>query len=261
MATIQLKNVAIEFPTYNVNARSFKKKFLRLATGGTVVTDANQHVVVRALSNLTLSINHGDRIGLVGHNGAGKSTLLRLLAGVYEPSSGDMLIDGHISAMLDLMHGMEYEFTGYENIIHRGILHGLTKAQIKSQMDEIAALTGLGDYLAMPMRTYSSGMMVRLAFAISASINPEVLLIDEIFNAGDANFVAIARKKMVDLMQKSSIVVMATHSDEIINEFCNKVLVLENGQIKFLGDPNTALKIYHDAAPKPALAPSHKPTQ
>lgn len=247
MATIHLNETSVEFPTYNVNARSFKNKFLRLATGGTVVTDANQHVVVRALNNITLTLQHGDRLGLIGHNGAGKSTMLRLLAGVYEPTAGDLLIEGHISPMLDILHGIEGEFTGYENIIQRGILHGLTRAQIQIQMSEIAELTGLGDYLAMPIRTYSSGMMVRLAFAISASIKPDILLLDEVFNAGDADFFALAKRKMASLLQESSIVVMATHVDEFILEFCNKALLLDNGQLKYIGDPKTALAIYHDS--------------
>jgi len=248
MARIDLYKVSVEFPIYNVNARSFKKKFLRLATGGSVVKDANQHIVVNALKNITLSFQHGDRIGLIGHNGAGKSTLLRLLAGVYEPTSGDMRTDGHVSPMLDLMHGIETEFTGYENIIQRGTLLGLSRTEIKDQIQEIADLTGLGDYLSMPMRTYSSGMMVRLAFSISASIKPEILLLDEIFNAGDADFVDKARKKMIQLLNQSSIVVMATHSVDLIKEFCNKVLLLESGQIKYLGEPEEALKLYHKAS-------------
>jgi len=245
MARIDLRNVSIEFPVYNVNARSFKKKFLRLATGGSVVKDANQHIVVNALKDLSMTLKHGDRLGLIGHNGAGKSTLLRLLAGVYEPTSGDMRTEGHVSPMLDIMHGIETEFTGYENIVQRGILLGLSRAEIQAHIQEIADLTGLGDYLSMPMRTYSSGMMVRLAFSISASIKPEILLIDEVFNAGDADFVEKARSKMVQLLNQSSIVVMATHSDDLIREFCNKVLLLEGGQIQYLGDPEEALRLYH----------------
>lgn len=245
MARIDLRKVSVEFPIYNVSARSFKKKFLRLATGGSVVKDANQHIVVNALKDLSFTLKHGDRLGLIGHNGAGKSTLLRLLAGVYEPTSGDMRTEGHVSSMLDLMHGIETEFTGHENIMQRGILLGLSRAEIKARIQEIAELTGLGDYLSMPMRTYSSGMMVRLAFAISASIKPEILLLDEIFNAGDADFLEKARSRMVHLLNQSSIVVMATHSDDLIREFCNKILLLEGGQIKFLGEPEEALRIYH----------------
>jgi ABC-type polysaccharide/polyol phosphate transport system ATPase subunit len=245
MARIDLRSVSVKFPVYNINARSFKKRFIRLATGGSVVEDANQHIVVTALNDISLSIQHGDQIGLIGHNGAGKSTFLRLLSNIYEPTDGDMRIDGNISSMLNLMNGIEGEFTGYENIAMRGTLMGLTRAEIKAQAEEIAELTGLGDYLAMPTRTYSSGMMVRLAFAISASIKPEILLLDEIFSAGDANFMEKARAKMVSLLDHSSIVVMASHSDELIKEFCNKALLLENGQVKYFGSVDKALELYH----------------
>lgn len=244
MAFIQLQNVSVEFPVFNVNARSLKKRFLRLATGGNVSQDANQHVIVRSLNTISLTLNHGDRVGLVGHNGAGKSTLLRLLAKIYEPISGQVIIQGHVSTMLSLMHGMEIEFTGYENIVQRGIILGLTKKQINQQIEQIAEMTGLGDYLQMPVRTYSSGMMVRLAFAISTSINPEILLIDEVFGAGDAAFMDKARKRMIDLLSQSSIVVIATHADGLIQEFCNKALLLENGCIKYFGSVSTALEKY-----------------
>lgn len=246
MAHIELNAVSVEFPVYNINARSFKKRFLRLATGGAVMEDANKRVVVSALNEITLSIHHGDQIGLIGHNGSGKSTFLRLLATIYEPTCGSVRINGNISPMLDLMPGIEAELTGYENILVRGTLLGLTRKQILDQAASIAELTGLGDYLAMPIRTYSSGMMVRLAFAISSSIKPDILLIDEVFGAGDANFMEKARQRMVDLLTESSIVVMATHSDELIKEFCNKVLLLEGGKIKYFGDPETALAIYHN---------------
>lgn len=241
MACIELRQVSVDFPIYNANSRSFKKKFLRLATGGTISSDANQRVIVRALKEINLSLQHGDRVGLIGHNGSGKSTLLRLLAKIYEPSAGNLHIEGHVSPMLDLMQGIELEFTGYENIITRGLLLGLTRAQIQAQRDEIAELTGLGDYLFMPVRTYSSGMMVRLAFAISTSIKPEILLIDEIFGAGDADFMQKARARMVSLLDQSSIVIIASHANEIIREFCNKAVLLEGGVIKQFGPVNDVL--------------------
>ncbi|HTM62956.1 MAG TPA: ABC transporter ATP-binding protein [Gammaproteobacteria bacterium] len=247
MARIIIRDVSVEFPIYNVNARSFKKNFLRLATGGTVSRDANDHMVVRSLNKISLDIKHGDRVGLIGHNGSGKSTILKLLARVYEPTSGNILIDGHVSPMLDLMCGIESEFTGYENIIMRGTILGRPRSQINNQMQEIADLTGLGDYLAMPVRTYSSGMMVRLGFAISTSIQPEILLIDEVFGAGDAEFMKKARHRMTTLLDQSSIVVIATHSNELIKEFCNKALLLEGGRIKFFGDVEQAMKIYKQA--------------
>ena len=245
MAHIHLRSVSVQFPIYNVTARSFKKDFLRMATGGSIAKDSQDHVVIKALDNISFSLEHGDQVGLIGHNGSGKSTLLRLLATIYEPTHGHMQINGHISAMLDIMQGVESEFTGFENIYTRGILMGLSRADILRNVDEIAELTGLGDFLHMPVRTYSSGMRVRLAFAISTSIEPEILLIDEVFGAGDAEFMSRARSKMISLLDKSSIVVLATHSDELIHEFCNKALLLNNGQVQYFGAVDEALKIYH----------------
>ena len=245
MANIHLQNVTVEFPIYNMSSRSFKKKFLRLATGSSVLADANQRVIVRATDNITLALRHGDRVGLVGHNGAGKSTLLRLLAGIYEPSFGMMQVEGRVSTMLDLMQGIEPEFTGYENIIQRGILLGLSRAEMTAQADAIATLTGLGDYLSMPVRTYSSGMMVRLAFAVATSIHPEILLIDEIFGAGDAAFMEMAKARMMELLNRSSITVMATHSDELIKSFCNKAILLKGGKIQCFGSVDEVMAQYH----------------
>ncbi|EKD70270.1 MAG: hypothetical protein ACD_46C00581G0005 [uncultured bacterium] len=245
MAKIELSHACVEFPVYNINARSIKKQFLCLATGGKVSKDAHQHVVVKSLNNINLKIEHGERVGLIGHNGSGKSTLLKLLANIYEPTSGSVSIDGSVSPLLDIICGIEAEFTGYDNIIQRGTILGLTRKQIKNQIDNIAALTGLGDYLSMPVRTYSSGMMVRLAFAISTSIKPEILLIDEIFGAGDADFMEKARAKMVSLLDQSNIVVLASHSDELIKEFCNKVLLLDGGCVKYFGNVQTGLEMYH----------------
>ncbi len=247
MANIDLHKVSVEFPVYNVHARSIKKQFLRFATGGAVVKDKNErsHVVVNALKDISLSLKDGDRVGLIGHNGSGKSTLLRLLARIYEPSSGHLRIDGSVSPMLNISYGIEGEFTGHENINVRGTVLGLTRQQIKEKTAEIAEFSGLGDYLSMPIRTYSNGMFVRLAFAISTSIRPDILLVDEVFGAGDADFMERAKKKMISLLQQSSIVVLATHSDALITEFCNKVLLLEGGRIKYFGDVKEALALYH----------------
>lgn len=254
MARIELRNASVEFPIYNVSARSFKKRFLRVATGGSISKDANQTVVIKSLNNVSLSIEHGDRVGLIGHNGAGKSTLLRLIADIYEPTAGDRYVEGNISSILNLTQGIEVEYTGYENIIIRGTILGIPRKRIKEQMNEIAEMTGLGDYMAMPVRTYSLGMLVRLAFAISTSISPDILLIDEVFGAGDADFMEKAVNKMTSLLTQSSIVVLATHSDDLIRQFCNKVLLLDGGEIKYYGDVEHALSLYHQKAPVMAVS-------
>lgn len=245
MAKIDLQTVSVEFPIYNLSSRSLKKKFLRFATGGTVIEDA-KHIIVSALNDINLTFDTGDRIGLLGHNGAGKSTFLKLLANIYEPTRGNIKIEGNISPMLNLMQGIETELTGYENITFRCKLLGLRNHEIDKQINEITEMTGLGDYLAMPVRTYSSGMMLRLAFAISTCMKPDILLIDEVFGVGDANFMEKARQKMLSLVNCSSIVVMATHAEQILREFCNKGLLLETGRVKFFGPIEEALAIYQN---------------
>ncbi|MCR9191790.1 MAG: ATP-binding cassette domain-containing protein [Gammaproteobacteria bacterium] len=219
---------------------------MRLATGGRVAVNAQDYMVVRSLSDVSMSINHGDRIGLIGHNGAGKSTLLRVLAGIYEPTNGHAIINGHISSMFDIMQGMESECSGNENIVMRGIMLGLTHKQIKEQQQDIAALTGLGDYLSMPVRTYSNGMKLRLGFAISTSVTPDILLIDEVFGVGDTDFIKKATERMTSLLNKSSIVVIANHSDGLIRDCCNKALLLNGGEIQFFGSVEDAYAIYYD---------------
>lgn len=232
-AHIHLDSVSVEFPIYNVNARSIKKEFLRVATGGKVSSDEeHRKVLVKALDNISLEINHGDRIGLVGHNGAGKSTLLRLLSNIYEPTSGHMEIRGKVSSLLDVMLGIEHELTGYENITTRCTLLGLSKAEIKAKMNQIAEFTELGDFLAMPVRTYSAGMKLRLAFSVVTSIDPEILILDEVITAGDAHFMEKAKERMDQLINKANIVVMASHASDVIEKLCNKVITLEAGKIQ-----------------------------
>lgn len=244
MAFIKLNQVSVEFPIYSSNSISFRKNFIRMATGGLVMHDANKRIVVRSLNNLSLQIHHGDRVGLVGHNGAGKSTLLRLLGGIYEPSSGDIQVEGKISTMLDIMHGIESESTGYENIKMRCLMLGMSNLEIKQSMDKIAQFSNLGDYLNMPVSTYSSGMLVRLAFSISTCMQPDILLIDEVFGTGDADFFEKARQRMIDLMNHSRIVVFASHAPVLIREFCNKILVLNAGAIEYYGPIEEAQKLY-----------------
>lgn len=244
MASITLDSVSVDFPIYNLSSRSLKKTFLRLTTGGTLSNDAHKCVVVKALDNITLNIEHGDRVGLIGHNGAGKSTLLRVLAKIYEPTAGSIYFDGKVSPLLDVMLGINPESTGYENIILRGLLLGLTRKEINAKAQEIADFTELGDYLSVPIRTYSSGMLLRLAFGVATSISPEILLMDEAIGAGDAAFLNKAQKKLDSLIEQSSIVIIASHSASVIKKICNKAILLEAGKLKYFGPVDEALTHY-----------------
>lgn len=250
MASITFDDVSIEFPIYSLASRSLKKSFVHLTTGGKISTEARGAVVVRALQNISLHIEHGDRVGLIGHNGAGKSTLLRVVSEIYEPTHGAVHIDGKVSPLLDVMLGMEHESTGYENIIMRGILLGLTEKQIKQKVEEIANFSELGDYLSVPLRTYSAGMKVRLAFGAATSVDPEILVLDEVVGAGDSVFMNKAKQRLDQLVEKSSIVLFAAHSDDIIKRFCNKVLLLHAGSVKYFGSVEEGMSIYKEISNK-----------
>lgn len=235
MAHIHLDSVSVDFPIYNVNARSLKKSLLRLTTGGVFDENEKQCVVIKALDNISFHLQDGDRLGLVGHNGAGKSTLLRVLAAIYEPTRGVFHFQGKISPLLDVMLGINYESTGYENIRLRGALLGLNRKELSEKIKDIADFTELGDFLYMPIRTYSSGMLMRLAFAVATSIQPDILLMDEAIGVGDKNFIEKANHRLKQMIDQSNILVLASHSDDIIKKICNKVLVLDGGKIKQFG--------------------------
>ncbi|MHB2168697.1 ABC transporter ATP-binding protein [Alsobacter sp. R-9] len=225
---IDLENVSVSIPIYNARSRSIRRDVLRRVGAG--LHGGDQEVVrVEALRGVTLSLRPGDRVGLVGHNGAGKSTLLRVLAGAYEPSAGRAVIRGRVAALLDIGLGMEPELTGRENILLRAACMGLTYREAKDLEPEIEAFCELGAFLDMPMRTYSSGMALRLAFAVSTSVAPDILLLDELVTVGDAAFAEKAKARMDALMEKAAIMVLATHDDAMIARLCNRVLRLEGG--------------------------------
>jgi len=247
MSLIEFKNVCVDFPIYNANGRSLKKRLIQVATGGQLGADQQGRVIVRALEDLTFTLRDGDRVGLLGHNGAGKSTLLRLLSSVYEPSSGTARIYGEIGSLIDISLGTDPEATGRENIFLRGGILGLTKAQIAEKLDEIIEFSELGDFVDMPIRTYSSGMHLRLAFAVSTTIKPEILLMDEWLSVGDEGFKHKAEIRMNELVESTNILVIASHSREMVMHTCNRVLWLEHGKIKMDGDPETVTAAYFGA--------------
>jgi len=247
MAEIRLNNVSVDFPMYQMGARSLKKTLLHATTGGRISRDAGRHVVVEALSGINLDIENGDRVAIVGPNGAGKTTLLRVMAGTYEPTRGEVYSEGQIAAMLDTSLGLDYNATGYENITFRGLYMGLSPRQAARHVDEIADFTELGEYLSMPLRTYSSGMMLRLAFGIATCIRPEILLMDEWLLAGDARFLEKARKRMAGFVGHSKILVLASHLEETIREWCTKAILLEGGRVKAFGRVDDVLHAYREA--------------
>jgi lipopolysaccharide transport system ATP-binding protein len=235
LAQIKFDDVSIEFPIFNATGRSLTSKILQVATGGKLDSDANGHVLVKALSNLSFTLNEGDRVGLVGHNGAGKSTLLRALSGVYSPTSGTSTIEGQIGSLIDIGLGINPEATGRENVLIRGQLLGLTKAEISSRYEEIVAFADLGDFMEVPVRTYSSGMHLRLAFAVSTVVRPEILLMDEWLSVGDEGFKAKAEQRLTEMVSETKILAIATHSRALVEKVCNRVIWLEHGQIKMDG--------------------------
>jgi lipopolysaccharide transport system ATP-binding protein len=199
---------------------------------------------IEALKGVTLKIDHGERVGLVGLNGAGKSTLLKVMAGIYPPTSGSATISGHVCPMFEFATGFEMNQSGWDNIRIRGLLLGMTPDEIEVKLPEIAAFTELGEFLDYPVRTYSAGMFIRLAFAVSTSVNPEILLIDEVMGAGDISFAAKAKQRMFEFMEQGKILVFASHSGELLRQFCDRTIWLERGTIRMNGATDDVLKRY-----------------
>ena len=231
MGRIVANGIVVEFPIYGSSSRSLKNTLLGAATGGLLARDAADRVVVRALDNLSFEFCEGDRVGIVGHNGSGKSTLLRVIAGAYEPVSGTIEVSGKVTSMLSIMLGMEAEATGYENIFLRATIMGLKPKEIESLVDEVCEFSELGDYIAMPLRTYSSGMAMRLAFAISTSVRADIILMDEWMAVGDEAFAKKSERRLNELVDKAGILVLASQSLDTIRANCNKVMRLDHGNI------------------------------
>ena len=244
MARIQIDQVSVHFPIYNARTRSLKTHLMHMTTGGHIGRDAGNRICVEALSGVTLKFEHGDRVALVGHNGAGKTTLLRVLAGIYEPTLGTIYREGRVAPLFDIALGINPEATGFENIMLRGRFLGLRPKEIRARMDEIAAFTELGDYLAMPVRTYSTGMMLRLAFAVCTSIEPEIMLMDEWIGVGDAAFVHKAEQRLNDFIGRAGILVVASHSMALLERNCTKGVLMHGGKVEAFGPISDVLRAY-----------------
>lgn len=258
MRSIIAKDVHVEFPIYDNYMRSLRHKlglgrlahsinriaYRKLNVGGQIGRGQTGRVVIKALDGLTFEIHNGDRVGVLGQNGSGKTTLLRALAGIYEPVSGEIAISGRIVPLFDLQLGMDPDATGMENIWLRGKMLDLTTHQIQAALSDIANFTELGDFLYMPIRTYSQGMMLRLAFAISTAITPEILILDEMIGAGDAAFLERANIRLNNFIAKTGILVIATHTFDILRQWCNKAMLLSQGKLVAFGSVEEVIAEY-----------------
>lgn len=239
MSSVVMKDVCLDFKLYR---QSGVKDILTHRAH-----DMSEISVVHALKHIDLQLNDGDRLGVIGHNGAGKSTLLKLIGGIYQPTSGVRSLEGKPTCLFELATGFEMEGTGYDNIELRGAMLGLTPKQIEKKKLEIAEFSELGEHLYRPVKYYSSGMFLRLAFSVSTSIEPEILLLDEVVAAGDAGFIDKASKRMNKMVDEVNILVFVSHSMAQIRSFCNKCIWMSDGRIISSGTPKEITKEYEKA--------------
>lgn len=231
MSTLKFENVTVSYPIYNASSQSLRKQLVRIGTGGRIGDDQNSIVTVTALDNVSFELNNGDSVGLIGHNGAGKSTLLRAMAGIYSASKGTISREGRVATVFELGAGMDPELSGYENIMRMLLLMGFSRGDAKSKVPDIEEFSELGNFLQLPVRTYSSGMTMRLMFAVATSVKPEILLIDEMFGTGDSEFQKKAEIRMHDWISAADIFVFASHDMGLIKRLCNKIFKLEHGNV------------------------------
>jgi ABC-type polysaccharide/polyol phosphate transport system ATPase subunit len=231
MARILLENLSLTFRVRQHRRITFKEFLVRQMFRRSV----NPILEVRALQEISLAVNEGERIGILGHNGAGKSTLLKVLAGIYPPTSGRRLVEGHISSLFDIALGFEMDASGWENISYRGYLQGETPRSIRPKMQPIADFSELGEFLHMPVRYYSAGMLVRLAFSIATAIEPEILLVDEVLSVGDLAFQEKARQRMNEMMAKAQLIVMVSHDLGALTRLCDRGVWMDHGRVRQVG--------------------------
>ncbi len=236
MARVVLDNVRVDFPIY-ATQRNLRAAIFNRATGGLIQRQGKNHnrVVVRALAGVSMTIEDGDRVALIGHNGSGKSTLLKVIAGIYEPIEGRVMVEGAVTPLFDMMPGLDPEDSGYENIVTAGLLLGLSREEIERRIARIEELSELGEYLSLPVRTYSAGMTMRLGFSLVTSVEPGILLMDEGIGAGDARFAERAQQRLNEFIGRSRILVLASHSDKLIRAMCNKAVLMQAGRILAIG--------------------------
>ena len=242
MATIELTNLSLTYPVINVGA-SIRRVAMSGLTGG-FIKRGRDVSMVQAIRNITLKIESGDRVGLIGHNGAGKSTLLRVLAGIYKPTTGLISIEGRIGSLLELGFGIDPEETGWQNLTFVFKMISLDAQQRAVLIEDVAEFTELGEFLHMPVRTYSTGMQMRLSFGIATALSPNILLMDEMISAGDASFYAKAEKRLQKMTDTADILVLASHSTDLIASWCNKAVWMEKGEVRAFDDVEIVMDEY-----------------
>lgn len=248
MASIVFKNVTLDYPIYGTQ-KSFRAALKNIWEPGGLIyqnPDNPQHVHVRALDNMSFSIEDGERVGFIGLNGSGKSTLLRVCARVYKPAYGSVEIRGKVSPLFTTSPGLDFDDTGYENIFTCGLFLGMSHEEIRDKIPEIEEFAELGDYLNLPVRVYSSGMLTRFSFSVATAIDPEILILDEGLGAGDVRFAEKAKQRVHDLIGRSSILLLASHSEALIKSFCSRAIILEQGKIIDDGDIGEICEKYRE---------------
>jgi len=266
MLSVSVRDLRVEFPIYDVYMRSLRHQLGlgrlassigrgRAVVGGAIDAGRAGKMVIKALNGVSFELHDGDRVGLLGRNGSGKSTLLRTIAGIYEPTSGEIEVRGRVTPLFDLQLGMDPDATGLENISLRGRMLNLSPRQIEDSLDDIASFTQLGDYLYMPIRTYSAGMKVRLAFGVSTAITPEILILDEMIAAGDAAFVESVQSRLKRFIERPGILVVASHSMTLLRQWCNKGMLLDHGALVTQGPIDEAIARYRKIVVQPEAEP------
>lgn len=248
MVQLEVNNVSLNYPVHNHQTQSLKKQVLSMVTGGHISKGTDSCLIVSALDQIRFLLEEGDRVALIGHNGAGKTTLLRVLAGIYQPTSGFVRSDGTVGSLFNTNVGLVDDTTGYENLFQMSLFRTKNIQETRRRMDAIADFTELGDYLNMPVRTYSEGMKMRLGFSVATDRAPDILLIDEVFGAGDKKFMDKSKQRMTDFMQESKILVMSTHADQLIYEFCNKAILLKRGRLIAIDSVEAIYRYYYSDA-------------
>jgi lipopolysaccharide transport system ATP-binding protein len=244
MNFFKLNNVCVDIPVYNVNSRSIKKTLIKSLGQNKIVQDQSGIQMVQALKNINIDLNSGDRLGLIGPNGAGKSTLLRVLSGVYSPTSGSISSKGKVSSLIDLTLGMDVEASGIENIYIQGELFEISKKIIDKNIDDIINFSELNEFIEMPIRTYSAGMIFRLGFSVLTFLQPEILIMDEWIAVGDNNFSKKVNERLKFILEKTKVFVIASHSKDLILDVCNRVVWIENGTVRLDGSPKKLCDLY-----------------